>query len=75
MTSAELIHLVATIKSPMYGVMKFTRRDTFSKRPEICNLLMRLDTWDGRIPVPAILKPGPLWNGTNVFYAFPAILE
>jgi hypothetical protein len=31
------------------------------------NILLNLETWDGRIPVPAILKPQPLWTGKQLF--------
>ena len=31
------------------------------------NLVMFLPTWDGKLPVPAILKPKPLWTGKQLF--------
>lgn len=31
------------------------------------NLLMWLPSWDGKMPVPAILKPKPLWTGKQLF--------
>lgn len=31
------------------------------------NLLMWLPSWNGKIPVPAILKPKPLWTGKQIF--------
>jgi len=31
------------------------------------NLLMFLPKWDGRIPIPAVLKPTPLWTGKQLF--------
>lgn len=30
-------------------------------------LLMFLPKWDGRMPIPAILKPVPLWTGKQLF--------
>ena len=30
------------------------------------NILMWLEDWDGRVPMPAILKPEPLWTGKQV---------
>ena len=30
-------------------------------------LLMFLPTWDGKLPIPAILKPQPLWTGKQLF--------
>ena len=31
------------------------------------NLLMFLPTWDGKLPIPAVLKPKPLWTGKQLF--------
>ena len=31
------------------------------------NLLMWLPSWNGKLPVPAILKPKPLWTGKQIF--------
>ncbi len=31
------------------------------------NLVMFLPTWDGKLPVPAILRPKPLWTGKQLF--------
>lgn len=31
------------------------------------NLLMFLPRWDGRMPIPAVLKPTPLWTGKQLF--------
>lgn len=30
------------------------------------NILMWLEDWDGRVPLPAVLKPRPLWTGKQV---------
>ena len=31
------------------------------------NLLMWLPGWDGKMPLPAIFKPKPLWTGKQLF--------
>ena len=31
------------------------------------NLLMHITNWNGKMPVPAILKPTPLWTGKQLF--------
>ncbi len=46
---------------------QFTRRDTFLNKAMVFNLLMHLENWDGSVPVPAILKPEPLWTGKQLF--------
>ena len=30
------------------------------------NILMWLEDWDGTVPMPAVLKPRPLWTGKQV---------
>ena len=30
-------------------------------------LLMFLPCWDGKMPIPAVLKPKPLWTGKQLF--------
>lgn len=44
-----------------------TKRDTFVERDLMMNLLMWVDTWDGKVPAPAIVKPRPLWTGKQLF--------
>ena len=45
----------------------FTLRDNFIEKPLLMHLLMFIPTWDGKIPVPAILKPKQLWTGKQLF--------
>ena len=40
-----------------------TKRDVFLDKETMMNLLMFLPTWDGKLPIPAILKPKPFWTG------------
>ena len=43
-----------------------TKRDTFIEADVMMNMLMWLEDWDGRVPMPAVLKPRPLWTGKQV---------
>ena len=43
------------------------KRDTFLERDIVMNVLMTIDNWDGQVPMPAILKPRPLWTGKQVY--------
>ena len=45
-----------------------TKRDVFLEKELMMTLLMFLPSWDGKLPVPAILKPKPLWTGKQHFY-------
>jgi hypothetical protein len=42
----------------LLGSFRFTQRDTFVTKDVMMNCLMWIDGWDGRVPVPAVLKPG-----------------
>lgn len=51
----------------LLGVCRMTKRDTFIERDLVMNLLMWVETWDGKVPTPAILKPRPIWTGKQLF--------
>jgi len=59
--------VMGIVQDTLLGVMKFTFRDTFISRDLVYNILMHLESWDGRVPVPAILKPQPTWTGKQLF--------
>jgi DNA-directed RNA polymerase II subunit RPB1 len=42
------------------------KRDSFIEKDLVMNILMTIDEWDGTVPMPAILKPRPLWTGKQV---------
>jgi hypothetical protein len=43
-----------------------TKRDTFIGPDLMMNILMCMEDWDGTVPQPAIMKPGPFWTGKQV---------
>lgn len=47
-----------------------TKRDTFIERDVLMNVLMNMEDWDGTVPMPAILKPKPLWTGKQIISMF-----
>ena len=51
----------------MTAVRKMTKRDVFLTKEQIMTLVMFLPTWDGKLPIPTILKPVPLWTGKQLF--------
>lgn len=76
----ELMHVPRQIVSPQankpvmgivqdscIGVHMFTKRNVFLNLDDVMNLLMWLQDFDGELPVPAILKPKPLWTGKQIF--------
>lgn len=34
------------------------------------NILMHLPSWNGKMPIPCILKPKPLWSGKRYLHIF-----
>ena len=59
--------VMSIVQDSLVAVQRMTKRDTFIPKDLFFNTLMWIKRWDGRIPVPAILKPVPLWTGKQVF--------
>ena len=51
---------MGVVQDSLLGVSLLTRRDTFLEIHQVMNLLMWVDNFDGKLPMPAILKPRPL---------------
>lgn len=49
------------------GSRNMSLRDTFIERDVLMNILMWIEDFNGEVPVPAILKPKPLWTGKQLF--------
>ena len=58
--------VIGIVQDTLLGSRLMTKRDTFIPRDLFMNILMWLEDWDGKIPMPAILKPQPLWTGKQV---------
>lgn len=55
------------VQDSLLGIMRLTLRDTFVDRALLMNLLMFVDyDLERGLPLPAILKPKPLWTGKQV---------
>ena len=50
----------------MLAVQKMTKRSTFIGKDLCFNMLMWVTQWNGRIPIPAIIKPQELWTGKQL---------
>jgi DNA-directed RNA polymerase II subunit RPB1 len=59
--------VISLVQDTLLGSSKITRRDVFIKKDQMMNCLMYLDDFDGKVPIPAILKPEPLWTGKQLF--------
>jgi len=58
--------VMGIVQDTLLGSRGFTRRDCFLEKDLVMNLIMHLDTFSGRLPVPAILKPRQLWTGKQI---------
>jgi DNA-directed RNA polymerase II subunit RPB1 len=59
--------VMGIVQDTLLGCLRFTQRDNFFTKDIVMNCLMWVENWDGRVPVPAILKPEPLWSGKQLF--------
>eukprot|EP01105_Mastigella_eilhardi_P009824 TRINITY_DN229_c0_g1_i2.p1 TRINITY_DN229_c0_g1~~TRINITY_DN229_c0_g1_i2.p1 ORF type:complete len:1834 (+),score=472.26 TRINITY_DN229_c0_g1_i2:323-5824(+) len=55
------------VQDTLLGSLLMTSRNTFLERDLMMNVLMWMTAWDGRIPIPAVLKPRRLWTGKQIF--------
>lgn len=58
--------VMGLVQDTLMAMRLITSKDTFIERDILMNLLMSIETFDGRIPTPAILKPKPLWTGKQL---------
>jgi DNA-directed RNA polymerase II subunit RPB1 len=58
--------VMGIVQDTLLGSRGFTQRDCFIDKDLMMNLVMHLDSFAGTLPVPAILKPRPLWTGKQV---------
>jgi DNA-directed RNA polymerase II subunit RPB1 len=59
--------VMGIVQDTLLGSLRFTQRDTFVSKDVMMNCLMWIDDWNGRLPMPAILKPEPMWTGKQLF--------
>lgn len=55
------------VQDSLLGVMLFTLKDNFLERELVMQLLMWVGFEDDKFPLPAIIKPKPLWSGKQIF--------
>ena len=67
-SAATNSNTMGVIQDALLGCYLMSARDCFLERDEFFNLIYAglQDKWDGVVPVPAILKPRPLWTGKQL---------
>eukprot|EP00798_Chlamydomonas_sp_ICE-L_P031185 gene31185-6329_t len=58
--------VIGIVQDSLLGCRLMTKRDTFIEKDLMMDILMCIDGWDGSVPMPAILKPRPMWTGKQV---------
>ncbi|KAG1741771.1 DNA-directed RNA polymerase II, subunit 1 [Suillus paluster] len=58
--------VMGIVQDTLCGIRKFTLRDTFLDWNHVQNILLWVPSWDGNVPIPAIIKPKPLWSGKQI---------
>ena len=58
--------VIGIVQDTLLGARLMTKRDTFIGKDVMMNIVMWLEDWNGRMPMPAILRPKPLWTGKQV---------
>jgi DNA-directed RNA polymerase II subunit RPB1 len=58
--------VMGIVQDTLCGIRKFTLRDTFLDWTQVQNILLWVPEWDGAVPIPAIVKPKPLWTGKQM---------
>ncbi|XP_003371714.1 DNA-directed RNA polymerase II subunit RPB1 [Trichinella spiralis] len=59
--------VMGIVQDTLTACRKLTKRDVFIDRATMFDLLMLLPKWNGKMPIPTIVKPKPLWTGKQLF--------
>jgi DNA-directed RNA polymerase II subunit RPB1 len=58
--------IMGIVQDTLLAVQKMTKRGVFIEKDLTFNMLMWVTQWNGRIPIPAIVKPRELWTGKQL---------
>ena len=58
--------VMGIVQDALLACRKMTTRDVFIDKETVMQILMKLTSMPGSLPVPAILKPIPLWSGKQL---------
>jgi DNA-directed RNA polymerase II subunit RPB1 len=58
--------VISLVQDTLLACCLFSRRDCFMERDVVMNLIMWLPKFDGKLPIPAVLKPVELWTGRQL---------
>jgi DNA-directed RNA polymerase II subunit RPB1 len=58
--------IMGIVQDSLLAVQKMTKRGVFIEKDLTMNMLMWVSQWNGRLPIPAVLKPKELWTGKQL---------
>jgi DNA-directed RNA polymerase beta' subunit len=58
--------VMGIVQDTLLGCRQLTKRDSFIEKDLFMNIMLWQENYDGRVPVPSILKPKALWTGKQV---------
>lgn len=58
--------IMGIVQDSLLAVQKMSKRGVFIEKDLVMNILMWVTQWNGRIPIPAIMKPKELWTGKQM---------
>jgi DNA-directed RNA polymerase II subunit RPB1 len=58
--------VMGIVQDSLLGIYLFTQRSTFLTREQMMNLVVWIEDFEGDLPLPAVIKPVPLWSGKQV---------
>ena len=58
--------IMGIVQDSLLAVQKISKRGVFIEKDLVMNILMWVTQWNGRIPIPAIMKPKELWTGKQM---------
>lgn len=58
--------IMGIVQDTLLAVQKMTKRGVFIEKDLTMNMLMWVPQWNGRIPIPAVIKPKELWTGKQL---------
>lgn len=66
-SSQENAPSIGLVQDSLLASMKFTKDEVLLEKDAVCNILMWMKSWDGKMPKPSIKEPKELWTGKQLF--------
>jgi len=58
--------VMGIVQDTLCAIRKMTQRDLFLTHDLVMNIVLWVPDWDGKLPLPCILRPIPMWSGKQI---------